>query len=88
MYSLIRGRKKKIEQSGIDKGQIKKLMGVLIQWSEGRRELINYFTIVDKIKTSGQILAFEVSIQPYQSAQHDRIICKWCQCLLSGQNWN
>ena len=61
MYSLIRGRKKKIEQSGIDKGQIKKLMGVLIQRSEGMRELINYFTIVDKIKTSGQISVFKVS---------------------------
>ena len=68
MYSLIRGRKKKIEQSGIDKGQIKKLMGVLIQWSEGRRELINYFTIVDKIKTSGQISVFKVSKQLSGSA--------------------
>ena len=58
---MISSRKKKIEQSGMDKGQMKKLMGVLIQWSEGGRELINYFTIVDKIKTSGQISVFKVS---------------------------
>ena len=51
-------------------------------------ELKNYSTTIDKIITSGRILAFEVSIQLYQSARHDKIIFMWRQCLLSGQNWN
>ena len=35
-----------------------------------------------------QILTFKVSKGPYWSLLHDRIICKWCQCLLGGQIWN
>ena len=35
-----------------------------------------YPTTFDKIITNGQILVFEVGIWPYQSAQHDKIICK------------
>ena len=65
---MISSRKKKIEQSGMDKGQITKLIGVLIQWSEGGRVLMNYFTIVDQVKTSGQILVFVVSKQLSRSA--------------------
>ena len=37
---------------------------------------------------NGQILTFKVSKQPYRSLIHDRIICKWRQCLLVGQKWN
>ena len=53
---MISSRKKKIEQSGMDKGQMTKLMGVLIQWSEGGRVLINYFTIVDKARPVDRFL--------------------------------
>ena len=35
-----------------------------------------------------RILMFKVSKWPYRSLLHDRIICKWCQCLLGGQKWN
>ena len=44
-------------------------------------EFKNYSTTVDRIITSGQILVFEVSKQPYQSAQQDKIICNWHHCL-------
>ena len=37
---------------------------------------------------NGRILMFKVSKQPYWSPLHDRIICKWRQCLLGGQKWN
>ena len=47
-----------------------------------------FSTILDKIITSGHILVFEVSRQPYFSFQHDRVICKWWQCLHKGQNLN
>ena len=35
-----------------------------------------------------RILTFMVSKPPYRSLLHDRIICKWHQCLLGGQKWN
>ena len=34
------------------------------------------------------ILMFMMSKQLYQSAWHNRIICKWCYCLPGGQKWN
>ena len=44
-------------------------------------KLINYWN-------HGPILTFKVSKRPYWSLLHDRIMWKWCQCLLGGQNWN
>ena len=37
---------------------------------------------------NGRILMFKVSKRPCRSPLHDRIICKWRQCLLGGQKWN
>ena len=37
---------------------------------------------------NGRILMFKVSKWPYQSCLHDKITCKWRQCLLGGQKWN
>ena len=37
-----------------------------------------------RIWTNRRILTFKVSKGPYWSPLHDRIICKWCQCLLGG----
>ena len=34
------------------------------------------------------ILTFKVSKRPYRSLLHERIICKWRQCLLGCQKWN
>ena len=34
-----------------------------------------------------RILMFKVTKWHYQSAQHDRIIYKWCHCLPCGKNW-
>ena len=42
------------------------------------------FTTINKIITSGRILVFEVSIEPYWSARNDRIICKWRQCTIGS----
>ena len=41
---------------------------------------------VYRISNNGRILMFKVSKRPYRSPLHDRIICKWRQCLLGGQN--
>ena len=43
---------------------------------------------VYRIWNNGWILMFKVSKRPYRSPLHDRIICKWRQCLLGGQKWN
>ena len=39
-------------------------------------------------RNNRRILTFKVSKRPYRSLLHDRIICKWRQCLLGGQKWN
>ena len=41
-----------------------------------------------RIWNNRRILTFKVSKGLYQSFLHDRIICKWRQCLLGGQKWN
>ena len=41
-----------------------------------------------RIWNNGHISKFKVSKQLYWSFRHDRNICKWRQCLLSGQKLN
>ena len=41
-----------------------------------------------RIWNNRQILTFKVSKPPYQSAKHDRMICKWCHYPPGGQKWN
>ena len=41
-----------------------------------------------RIWNNGQIITFKMSKSLYQSSQHDRIICKWHQCLSGHRNWN
>ena len=36
----------------------------------------------------GRILMFKVSKWPYQSSQHDDIICRWCHNPSGGENMN